>query len=152
MSFSVQKQGEVFVLAGVLDETADLSSLTAASGPWVIQFRGVTRINSCGVRDWVQAMAKAAPPSVVYQECSMPIVKQLNAVPAFMGIATVESILAPYFCGTCDKDTLCLLNAVQFQTGEVPVLPCPTCNGALSFDAIPAQYLGFAKRQKPQGS
>ncbi len=148
MSFTIQKAGTLFTLAGVLDETADLTPIRTAQGEVIIHFKGVTRINSCGVRDWVQALAQAKLTSLVYRECPMPIVKQLNAVPAFLSGATVESILAPYFCESCDKDQLCLLSADEFATGAPPVRACETCQKPMKFDAIPAQYLGFAKRTK----
>lgn len=149
MSFTIQKKGNELILAGVLDENADLAPVRTASGEVVIHFKGVTRINSCGVRDWVQALAQAKPTSLVYRECPMPIVKQLNAVPAFLAGAKIESIYAPYFCEACDKDQLCLLPAEQFSAAAPPAIACDSCQKPMKFDAIPAQYLGFAKRLKP---
>lgn len=149
MSFTIQKIGSELILSGVLDENADLGPVRTAQGAVVINFKGVSRINSCGVRDWVQALAQAKPASLVYRECPMPIVKQLNAVPAFLSGATIESIYAPYFCESCDKDVLCLLTASGFSAGTAPERPCDTCKKPMKFDAIPAQYLGFAKRLKP---
>lgn len=156
MSFSIQTRTEAhpsgslteYVLAGILDENAQLDPIRAAQGAIAIHFRGVTRTNSCGVRDWIQALSQAKVTSIAYRECPMPIVKQLNAVPAFVVSARVESFYAPYFCEPCDQDQLCLLT-LEESAGGAPARRCPKCQQPMKFDAIPAQYLAFAKRMAP---
>ena len=44
------------VLAGYLDENSDLNTLASASGAISINFKEVSRVNSCGVREWVNLL------------------------------------------------------------------------------------------------
>jgi hypothetical protein len=136
------------LLSGVLDETADLAPIKSLSGSVVISFKEVLRINSCGVRDWINALASAQLDSMTYEECPMVIVKQINAVPAFVGKASILSFYAPYYCNSCDAEENTLILSQSITTDEPPKMNCSKCKQSLTFDAIPNQYFAFLKRQK----
>jgi thiol-disulfide isomerase/thioredoxin len=135
------------VLSGFLDENSDLKVLESVKGALAINFKDVSRVNSCGVREWVNLIAKIQDASISYDECPIVVVKQLNAVPDFQGKAKVISFYAPYFCESCDKEAVTLLKTEQMAAnGAPPEMKCPTCTKPMNFDAIPNQYLSFLKR------
>lgn len=133
-------------LSGVLDEHSDLTPLNGLSGAVAINFKEVARVNSCGVREWVNLIAKLQEAQLSYEECPMVVVKQLNSVPDFQGKAKVTSFFAPYFCEDCDAEEVKLLQSSQISGETAPTLNCEKCSKPLNFDAIPAQYFSFLKR------
>lgn len=133
-------------LSGFLDENSDLKPLATLSGNQVINFKDVSRVNSCGVREWVNLITQISQASLSYEECPIVVVKQLNAVPDFQGKAKVTSFYAPYFCESCDQEAVTLLKTEQVASGTPPEMKCPKCSKPMNFDAIPNQYLSFLKR------
>lgn len=140
------------VLSGFLDENSDLKALHSLTGPVSINFKGVTRVNSCGVREWVNLLAKIPGAQLSYEDCPIVVVKQLNAVPDFVGAAKVTTFQAPYFCEKCDEESVQTLQGSQVQGQAAPPVKCPTCSTPMNFDAIPGQYFSFIKRGKPAGA
>jgi hypothetical protein len=142
-----QKNGQI-ALSGFLDENSALQRLDPlAKLPKILfNFGAVARVNSCGVRDWVNFIAKLTSTEIHYVDCPMVVVKQLNVVPDFQGKAKVDSFFAPYFCESCDQEQLKLLTAASVANGQPPAVNCPTCGKPMGFDAIPNQYFSFLKR------
>lgn len=142
-----QKNGQI-ALSGFLDENSALQRLDPlAKLPKILfNFGSVSRVNSCGVRDWVNFITKLATTEIHYVDCTMVVVKQLNVVPDFQGKAKVDSFYAPYFCENCDAEHMKLLTSAAVKDGQPPAVNCPTCAKPMGFDAIPNQYLSFLKR------
>src|SRR5690349_2176073 len=94
---SVQAREDVTYvkLTGVIDEDNDLQALGDKLGPGtaVIDVSEIERINSCGVRDWVNWLGKAEKngANMVLVECSPAIVAQINLVNNFLGQGVVKS-------------------------------------------------------------
>ena len=147
-SLSTKIEGNKVFLKGFLDEHADLQPIGGLKGDVVINFKEVQRVNSCGVRDWVNAIsgAKAGVSSLSYEECPIVVVKQLNAVPDFRAGANVLSIAAPYFCEECDEEAEVMIDLKSFS-GTPPAPKCPNCGAdGMNFDAIASNYFSFIKR------
>ena len=93
-------------VAGVIDEDNRLeNSLKKLEGQTVvIDLADVKRINSCGVRDWVNWLTSLADQNrqAILVRCSPCIVTQLNLVHNFVGKAMVKSFFTPHFCPPCD--------------------------------------------------
>ena len=138
--------GQTAHLSGVLDENAQLTQLDALGAFTHINFKDITRINSCGVRDWVQWMQTRAGKPTTYEACPLVIVKQLNSVPEFAKGATISSFFAPYFCEACDEERMILLDPTTIVEKKAPSIACSTCKAPLKFDAIANQYFGFLQR------
>src|ERR1041384_8447303 len=104
-------------LSGVIDEDNELAELTdrIGQGTAVIDLSEIERINSCGVRDWVNWLGEiekgGAKPVLV--ECSPAIVAQINLVNNFTGTGVVKSFFAPYFCPACDLEKVLLVEAAE---------------------------------------
>ena len=154
LRWTIQERGDGRGLrvcfAGEIDENADLSELKAQlSGDVEFQLDGVTRINSCGVREWVNFVREmGAVSSLRFTRCSPAIVTQLNTIYNFRGPARVWSLYAPYVCEACSVEESKLIDVRNHRPGAPPALPdfsCPKCGGPMDFDDIPERYFSFLK-------
>lgn len=146
-------------LEGVIDEDNPLArSLRKLEGSTVIiDLEGVRRINSCGVRDWVNWLAdlEARGKSVMLVRCSPTIVNQLNLVNNFGGKALIKSFFAPYHCARCDLEQQELLQVEDFAGTVRPVAPpargrgCLQSRCELAFDDIEDAFFAFLPRATP---
>jgi hypothetical protein len=138
----------VVELSGQLDEQADLALLKPLlAGAVELHLGGITRINSTGVRTWVNFIHDL--PSVrelAFTHCSPAIVTQLNTIYNFRGRARVRSLLAPYQCESCGAEERKL---IELQAGaappSLPPSPCARCGGTMEFDDLPERYLSFLR-------
>lgn len=134
---------------GEIDENADFSELRRRlKGSVVFRLEEVRRINSCGVREWVNFVRDL--PSITdltFTHCSPAIVTQLNMIYNFRGDAKVRSFYAPYVCEHCSTEEEKLLDVeTQFPGGrveDVPVFECERCHQGMEFDDLPERYLSF---------
>src|SRR3954470_15040467 len=128
---SVQARDDVTYvkLSGVIDEDNELGTLgdKLGAGTAVIDVSEIERINSCGVRDWVNWLSKAEKGGarVVLVECSPAIVAQINLVNNFTGQGQVKSFYAPYFCPNCDIEKVFRVETPAFY--EVQPFKAPSC-------------------------
>jgi anti-anti-sigma regulatory factor len=132
-------------LKGNIDERSDFSEILALQAKsLVIDLSEVERINSIGVRQWMQFVSALGPTQVQFERCSVPIVQQLNTIAKFRGQGIVASVFAPYYCIKCEHNHSRLIEL----SGDIPELEaamqCPQCGGTLEFDDIAQTYLGFA--------
>jgi anti-anti-sigma regulatory factor len=142
-------------MGGVIDEDNELGDLIEriSAGTVVIDLGEVERINSCGVRDWVNWLTKVEKGGsrVVLVECSPAIVSQINLVNNFTGSGVVKSFFAPYFCPNCDREKVLLVEAAEMGPSphRAPICRCDECDGVMEFDDMEDSYfafLGTAKR------
>jgi len=92
----------------------------------VIDLGEVERINSCGVRDWVNWLSKlrTTAPARCWSSARPRFVAQINLVNNFTGNGVVKSFYVPYFCPECDEEKVLLVEATDM--GPPPHEP-PTC-------------------------
>jgi len=134
---------------GEIDENADFAELRRRlNGSVVFHLAEVRRMNSCGVREWVNFVRDL--PNVAeltFSHCSPAIVTQLNMIYNFRGDARIRSFYAPYVCDECNREEEKLLD-VQSQfpngsTNRVPPHTCEKCQKPMEFDDLPERYLSF---------
>ncbi len=141
-------------LAGVIDEDNELTDLVdkIPPGTAVIDLGEIERINSCGVRDWVNWLGKLEGNNtrVVLVECSPAIVAQINLVNNFTGQGVVKSFYVPYFCPECDEEKGLLVEAGDMgpPPHEPPTCRCDECDLVMDFDDMPDSYFAFLSNQK----
>lgn len=141
-------------LSGVIDEDNELADLIdkIPQGTAVIDLGEVERINSCGVRDWVNWLGKIETnsTSVVLVECSPAIVAQINLVNNFTGTGIVKSFYVPYFCPECDEEKVLLVESADMgpPPHEPPTCRCDECDLVMDFDDMPDSYFAFLANQK----
>jgi anti-anti-sigma regulatory factor len=141
-------------LTGVIDEDNELGDLVdkIPPGTAVIDLGEIERINSCGVRDWVNWLGKleSNATKVVLVECSPAIVAQINLVNNFTGSGVVKSFYVPYFCPECDEEKVLLVEAADMgpPPHEPPTCRCDECDLVMDFDDMPDSYFAFLSNQK----
>jgi hypothetical protein len=141
-------------LTGVIDEDNELGDLVdkIPPGTAVIDLGEIERINSCGVRDWVNWLGKLEGNAtrVVLVECSPAIVAQINLVNNFTGSGVVKSFYVPYFCPECDEEKVLLVEAADMgpPPHEPPTCRCDECDLVMDFDDMPDSYFAFLSNQK----
>jgi anti-anti-sigma regulatory factor len=153
---SVQHRGDVSYvkLGGVIDEDNELGDLVdkIPSGTAVIDLGEIERINSCGVRDWVNWLSKLESNGTrsVLVECSPAIVAQINLVNNFTGSGVVKSFYVPYFCPECDEEKVLLVEAGDMgpPPHEPPTCRCDECDLVMDFDDMPDSYFAFLSNQR----
>jgi anti-anti-sigma regulatory factor len=134
---------------GEIDENADFAELKRRlKGNVVFHLADVRRINSCGVREWVNFVRDLPQVGeLVFTHCSPAIVTQLNMIYNFRGAAKVRSFLAPYVCESCNTEEEKLLDVQQHfparDLRHVPDFKCDKCGTRMDFDDIPERYLSF---------
>lgn len=140
--------GRMVKLFGVIDEHADLSFFTGLRGSVKLSLRGVRRINSFGVRAWIDGIRKVPGEcQLELQECPPPVVDQMNMVQGFVGRGKVISFYAAMRCDACDEeqDHLFAVADVRKNRGKLPNVACPSCGKPMEVDDIEEQYLLFIK-------
>jgi len=144
-----EKDGTSLVtLAGIVDEHSDLSRLRGLTGRVVINLKGIRRLNSFGVRSWMDAMRQLAEKAeVAFVECSVAVVDQLNMIHGFLGHAVVRSFYAPMECSSCDRQSEELVDASECRAldGQVPTVACPACHRPMRVDDVEDQYTLFLR-------
>jgi anti-anti-sigma regulatory factor len=153
---SVQHRGDVSYvkLGGVIDEDNELADLVdkIPTGTAVIDLGEIERINSCGVRDWVNWLSKLETNGTrsVLVECSPAIVAQINLVNNFTGNGVVKSFYVPYFCPECDEEKVLLVEATDMgpPPHDPPTCRCDECDLVMDFDDMPDSYFAFLSNQR----
>ncbi len=145
--------GEGVSISGAMIETVNLDqSIGAVSGPLRVNCAGITRINSMGIKLWLDYFNRlgGAGVKLTFVECSDAVVQQLNMVSNFLCGGRLESFFVPFRCGSCDAESRGLVNvdAVLKQKLRIPPHPCDSCEGGIAeFDDLPEELLRFLSRE-----
>ena len=135
-------------ISGEISEETDFSTMLGQTRPTlVLDLGSVARVNSCGIREWLEFVRAIEEKNVnLVLECCPPgIVAQLNMISNFTGSrGSVRSVFAPYYCSACHVEHLLLIElpkerAVELDEGP----PCPECGANMEFEDIPETYLQF---------
>ena len=151
LSWRVHQQPPVLLveLSGELNEDADLDRLRRGlAGQVVLHLAGVRRINSGGVREWVNFIdVLTSTHPVTLTHCSPAVVAQLNMISNFAGRARIASFLAPYSCTRCEREEEHLIDLERHfldrDLSRMPAVSCMACGAAMDFDEVVDRYLSF---------
>lgn len=140
-------------LVGDIDENSGLFDLTPVlTGTVVLDLGGIRRINSAGVREWVNFIRDSDPRTdhLALSNCSPAIVMQMNMIANFRGNAEVTSFYAPLVCPACDHEQDELIQTTPEIVSGLPHrigdFTCAECQSGLELDDIPERYFSFLKR------
>lgn len=135
---------------GDIDETSDFTELAKRlAGTVLFRLSEVRRINSSGVREWVDFVTRLENvEELIFSHCSPSVITQINMIYNFAGQARIRSFYAPYTCPSCLREEAKLIDVrSQVKDGEIshdlPSYSCDDCGVALEFDEIPDRYLAF---------
>jgi anti-anti-sigma regulatory factor len=134
--------GTRLVFRGEITEDSNLEPLLPrVSKAAIIDLAEVSRLTSCGIREWVGFVyaCEDAGANVVLERCSPFVVSQLSAIANLAGRrGRVQSVLAPYVCTACRHEHLELLEVASARIAERMV--CPKCKGTMELEDVPEVY------------
>ena len=138
-------------VSGVIDEFSSFEELFNKNQEEIwIDFSEVTRINSSGIREWVQAVLGSTA-RLHLEKCSAVMVDQFSMIPEFIGKnGTIESFFVHYICDSCGHEERELLEVGKDIGGDKTYKeqledPCPSCGHVLELDHNPDIYFAFLK-------
>lgn len=142
------KDGMLVELAGAIEENVNLEQLIGpVAGELQVNCKGVTRINSVGVKTWMKYFQglKTQSIKVKFLECSYPIIEQLNMISNFACGGDVVSILLPYSCFKCQNEFVATCTTADLRASglQVPAARCEKPDCGAQFDDDPEEYFYF---------
>lgn len=153
MSLSVSKDKGTLIFKGAIDDDAQLGAIPSTSGSVTINFRGVTSINSLGVRKYLDFVDSWRSLKVTYEDVPHVLVDAFLMLPALLGpqenTAQIVSLQVSYLCSRCkdSNDLFLKTDDLSLKQGELafPVRVCPSCTGYLSVDDQAYQIFEFVE-------
>ena len=146
MDLKITQEGNKFFLDGVINEFAKFQPLFDFAGSEIIlNLKNVTRINSTGVREWINAIEKIGKEvAIFFEDCPPVVVYQMTMIPNFTARAKVLSVYAPYYCAECgnQQDILIVMEGFTLDKG-VPEVKCTSCSAMMEFDDDEESYFYF---------
>ena len=141
-------RGLLVKIVGAIEENVDLETLIGpVSGLLQIHCRGITRINSVGVKMWMRYFQSLHKKNIEIEflECSPAVVEQLNLISNFTCGGNVVSILLPFVCTKCKNDFVASMTTQELRAAQlvIPALKCEKPECAAEFDDDPSEYLYF---------
>jgi len=140
-SIATEGDAAIIRIVGMIDEHfpgfGDLSGVRTA----VVDASRVTYMTSFGVAKWLKAMA-AVPytlSTLYLAGCPQIFVDQLTMILGFAGRSRIVSLLVPYTCMSCGRETNEIVDVVGRR--DLPEQKCTQCGGKLALDAIADGYL-----------
>ncbi len=138
-------------LDGVIDEHNELSALLDPVGTGatlLVDLGGIKRLNSVGVRDWVNWLRALKPrwKQLVLFDCPPPVMNELNFIKNFAEGAHITTFAVPLFCPLCNKEESRIFETAGLRVGgrvKLPNFACgkPVCENAIDDDE--ESYFGF---------
>lgn len=153
MPLSVTKDKGALVFKGAIDDGAQLGAISSMAPAITFNFRGVTSINSVGVRKYLDFVDSWRALKVTYEDVPHVLVDAFLMLPSLLGpqenTAQISSLQIAYQCTRC-KDTHDLFvktEELSLKQGElaVPVRVCPSCAGYLTVEDHAGQILEFVE-------
>jgi anti-anti-sigma regulatory factor len=142
------KSGLLVELSGAIEENVHFEQLIGNfEGDLSVNCRGVTRINSVGVKTWIRYFQNLKLQGKVFQfvEVSYPLIEQLNMISNFAAGGEVESILLPFSCIKCQNEFVASCKTAELKAHQlkIPRVKCEKTDCAALFDDDPEEYLYF---------
>ena len=134
-----ESQGRTSItLSGVIDERTSFESVIGSTQSSLdIHCKGITRINSIGVKNWVRFFSNLRKKGVRlrFLECSSVVVQQLEFFHNVVEPQEIESVFIPLVCDFCGKNDEKLSSIQDLRTlgFRTPAWKC-TCGGSLVLD------------------
>ena len=150
-TLQIIREDHRFYFKGAINEFSKFDALYNLEEPKIIlNLKEITRINSIGLREWIQALSAILPQiHLTFEECSPMVVYQMNMIPFFVERATIQSVYAPYYCEEDDEQQNFLINIDDYQhTHQIPSFQCPKHQVDYLFDDDPESFFYFIKLAK----
>ncbi len=133
----------VLEVAGSIDEHADLSLLGNPTGVVEVDMRGVQRINSYGVRSWIDTIRRVPPDvTLIFTHCPPLVVDQMNMVEGLLGHGRLASFYAPMVCPACEHEELEFVEVSTCVAAgrKLPEARCSECGSIMQLDDLEDKF------------
>jgi anti-anti-sigma regulatory factor len=142
------KDGLLVELVGAIEENVHLEQMIGpVKGAIIVNCKGVTRINSVGVKTWMKYFQGLKGQGIKFKfiECAYPIIEQLNMISNFSCGGDVDSILLPFSCVKCQNEFVASCTTAELRASglTVPAARCEKTDCAAQFDDDPEEYFYF---------
>ena len=142
------KEGPLVELSGTIEESVNFEQLIGSvDGVLTVKCRGITRINSVGVKTWMKYFQSLKAQGIRFRfiECSYSVIEQLNMISNFACGGEVVSILLPFSCVACENEFVACCNTAELKASnlQVPKAKCERPNCGAQFDDDPEEYFYF---------
>jgi len=143
-AFQVTERSDelLITVAGVVSEESRFEAPEAHGRRVVIDARGVERMNSMGVRNWIDfiELLQTQSHDIVIRHLPPAMVSQASMITSFIGRSRVESFLSPWYCPSCENT----LEQLHGYRDELPrAIQCPKCHAPMELDWDRDAYLAF---------
>ena len=144
--------GALVVLSGNIDESDSLADKIGvpSAGSLRVSCKGVYRINSIGVKRWIEffSLLHQQGVAVRFEEISTALVEQFNCISNFSCGAQVVSVMVPFLCSSCACSLVApmVVSNLKQIDFKLPAVPCPKCGATAEFDDIAEEYFMFVER------
>jgi len=145
MTISAKRDGDRWLLEGVLDEFVDYAPLAKTPSPLKLDLRGLKAINSHGMREWIKFIGSTKGKTLEIYNCPSVFLVAVDLVPDVASptgdLATLKSCRLEFTCPRCVKDFSLELGTEKIRANPRLVLEeprsCPRCklNLTQEFDA-----------------
>jgi len=138
-------------VVGRIDENAELDDLAGAlpAGEVQLDLAGLVRINSIGLREWMDFVRTIGGRDVRLVRCAPAFVEQMNAIANFTGDLRIESVLAAFECEHDSEVVRLEVRTEDARAGRLPAPPpCPRCSRTMEptvEDDLYYRFLRYAK-------
>lgn len=139
----VPGQGKTTIyISGIIDEATNFNTVGPVSGVVEFNGKGVSKINSNGVKSWINYFTSLVGSAQFrFSELSPVLVEQLNSLSNFCAGQSVQSLMVPFACTKCHKETLKTMSITELKAQPEPeAIACPHCQGKAEFDDLPEEY------------
>lgn len=156
-SYTLEKNEDTLsiLLNGDIDENSNFTEIQLENfSNIVVDFKEVTGVNSCGIREWVTfVINEIGPRKLVYKNCGLIIIDIISTIRDFTTDNTFfESFELPYFCEMCSNEETQYINVEDLtfsdENIQIPSPLCSKCNSKMEFDSTEDQYLEFLKKMR----
>jgi hypothetical protein len=133
---------------GVIDESVDLRALLPERPETLaLNCKGVRRINSSGVRNWMLTFGgfQKKGTHLVFDELPSVLVERLTLIPGFLCGGHFSSVHLPYRCNHCatELNQRRSVSQLKLTRPRISQVQCPKCQSAAEFDEVPSKFFAF---------
>jgi hypothetical protein len=132
-----------FALVGALTEDFLGPVLMEGTRILRINMKEVTRVNSGGVRSWLQWLNPLSTElDRRFEECSFAVTQQATNISNFL-LGSIVSYYVPYFCEACSGEAVMLIEAPSLPQST---RPCAVCGATMTLDVPMEMLLGLFEK------
>ncbi len=145
----INKQEDgTYQFSGIIDESSDFSLIDPTSDPLIIDFENLSRINSYGIRKWIAMLNAHHGKKIIYRNCPVVVVDQLNLIPMLKSGVTIESFYLPFICPNCEDEIEHKLTEKEAKDPQISekidsLHECPNCKVNLEFSDELDEYFSM---------